>query len=100
MRCHWTGQAELGAGFLVVILGVAMLGCASNRVRLGLSIALCLAGILSLLFPSALIGGCMMETMPCKKISFPVIYLCSILTSAGAAVNSRYLFQKAKKERL
>ncbi|MHB9293080.1 hypothetical protein Holit_02199 [Hollandina sp. SP2] len=100
MRCHWTGQAEIGAGFLVVLLGGVVLGCASTKVRLGLSIALCLSGILTLLFPSTLIGGCMMETMPCRKAAFPGIYLCSLLTIAGAAMNSLYLFRQSKKERV
>ncbi|MDR0722790.1 MAG: DUF4418 family protein [Treponema sp.] len=100
MRCHWTGQAEIGAGFLVVVLGGAVLVCASSQVRLGLSIALGLSGILTLLFPSTLIGGCMMETMPCRKVAFPSIYLCSVLTIAGAGMNSFYLFRQGKKERV
>jgi hypothetical protein len=99
MRCHWTGRAEIGAGFLIVLLGASLLGCPSARVRLGLTMALCLSGILSLLFPSTLIGGCMMETMACRKVSFPALYLCSVLVIAGAAMNSLYLFRRAKKER-
>ncbi|MDR1030253.1 MAG: DUF4418 family protein [Treponema sp.] len=97
MQCHWTGQAEIGAGLLVVLLGGALLVFASIKVRLGLSIALCLSGILVLLFPSVLIGGCMMETMSCRKVAFPGIYLCGILTSATGAMNSLYLVRLSKK---
>ncbi|MDR3114112.1 MAG: DUF4418 family protein [Treponema sp.] len=100
MRCHWTGQAEIGAGFLVALLGGAVLLCPSTGVRLGLSIALGLSGILTLLFPGPLIGGCMMETMPCRKVAFPGIYLCGVLTIAGAAMNSCYLFRRNKQEGL
>jgi hypothetical protein len=98
MQCHWTGQAEIGAGIFVALLGGALFAFVSTKVRLGLSIALCLFGIVVLLFPGVLIGGCMMETMACRKVAFPALYLCGILTCATGAMNSLYLVRLGKKE--
>ena len=93
MKCHWTGQAEIGVGILVALLGVAIVFFSDNKVRLGLSIAVILSGILTLLLPTTLIGGCAMETMNCRSVTFPALTVISILTIAGFAANTVYLYR-------
>jgi hypothetical protein len=93
MKCHWTGQAEIGVGILVALLGGALIFFSDSKVRLGLSIAVILSGILTLLFPAMLIGGCAMETMNCRSVTFPALTVISVLTIAGFAANTVYLYR-------
>ena len=93
MKCHWTGQAEIGVGILAAILGCLMIFFPDNKVRLGLSIAVLFSGILALLLPTVLIGGCGMETMPCRSAAFPALTVISVLTVVGFAANTIYLYR-------
>jgi hypothetical protein len=94
MKCHWSAQAEIGAGSLIAALGIALAFFANAKIRLGLAIGVVLAGILALLIPHALIGGCAMHTMACRKIAFPAITVISILLLIGAGVYLAYLARK------
>jgi hypothetical protein len=96
MECHWTGQAEIGVGLMIALLGLALLFFSDSGVRLGLSIAALLSGILALLFPAVLIGGCAMETMQCRSVTFPALTVISVLTIVGFAVNTVYLYRARK----
>jgi hypothetical protein len=62
-----------------------------------LTIGIFLSGVLALLIPHALIGGCVMHNMPCRKIAFPAITVISILLLIAAALNGLYL-ALSKKE--
>jgi hypothetical protein len=94
MKCHWSARAEIGVGALIAALGIAFTIFASSRTRLGLSIGIFLAGVLALLIPHALIGGCPMHTMQCRKVAFPAITVIGILLLIGAAMNAVYLARK------
>ena len=95
MKCHWTGEAELGVGLLIVALGVLLLLFSSKQTRLGLSIAVALGGILVLLFPAVLIGGCPMNDMACQSVTFPALTVIGILTVIGFTLNSLFLLFSA-----
>jgi hypothetical protein len=92
MTCHWTGQGEIGVGGLIAILGCLMVFFSDNKVRFGLSVSVSLSGIPALLLP-VLIGGCAMETMSCRSVTFPALTVISILTVAGFAANAVYLYR-------
>ncbi|MDR0645379.1 MAG: DUF4418 family protein [Treponema sp.] len=95
MRCHWTAQAEIGIGGpLIAALGIALIVFADPKIRLGLTIGVFLSGVLALLIPHALIGGCPGHLMPCRKITFPALTVISILLLIMAAVNVLYLARK------
>jgi len=94
MKCHWTAQAEIGIGALIAALGIALTFFASAKTRLGLTISVFLSGILALLIPHVLIGGCPMDTMPCRKIAFPAITVISILLLISAGFYTAYLARK------
>jgi hypothetical protein len=95
MKCHWSARAEIGIGGpLIAGLGIALLFFANPKIRLGLTIGIFLSGVLALLIPHALIGGCVMHSMPCRKITFPAITVISILLLIAAALNGLYLARK------
>jgi hypothetical protein len=94
MKCHWSAQAEIGVGGLIAALGLALIVFAGPKTRLGLTIGIFLAGVLALLIPHALIGGCPGHSMACRKITFPAITVISILLLIGAAFNALYLARK------
>jgi hypothetical protein len=99
MRCQFTGQAEICVGFLICALGAALLVFSSRQAGLALSLAIMLTALLSLLFPSALIGGCMMETMACRRTVFPALTVIGAITIAGFALNALYLLGGIRKRR-
>jgi len=71
--CHWTAQAELGMGMLIVALGLCFIIFPDPRAQIGLTLGILFASILSLGLPYALIGGCIDTTMSCHKAAFPAI---------------------------
>jgi hypothetical protein len=94
MKCHWSAQAEIGIGALIAALGISLVFFTNLKTRLGLTVGIFLAGILALLIPHALIGGCPMHAMPCRKITFPALTVISILLLISAALNGLYLARK------
>jgi hypothetical protein len=94
MKCHWSAQAEIGVGALIAALGIALIFFANPKTRLGLGIGIFLSGVLALLVPHGLIGGCPMHSMACRKIAFPAITAISILLLIGSALYALALARK------
>jgi hypothetical protein len=94
MKCHWSAQGEIGVGALIAALGIALVIFTDPKTRLGLSIGIFLSGALVLLIPHALIGGCAMHSMPCRKIAFPAITVIAIMLLIVTALNTLYLARK------
>jgi len=85
-RCHWSARAEIGIGFLIAALGVCMIVFTETKTRLGLSIGVFLSGIIALSIPHALIGGCGMMAMQCRKVAFPALTVESVVLLVFSAV--------------
>ncbi|MDR0553259.1 MAG: DUF4418 family protein [Treponema sp.] len=94
MKCHWSAQAEIGVGGLIAALGIALAFFAAPKLRLGLAVGVFLSGVLALLIPHALIGGCGMAAMACRKIAFPSITVISILLLIGSGAYIAYLVRQ------
>jgi hypothetical protein len=94
MKCHWSAQAEIGVGALIAALGAALIFFVDPKTRLGLTIGIFLSGVLVLLIPHSLIGGCAMHSMACRKIAFPALTVISILLLIGSASYTLYLARK------
>ena len=100
MKCHWTAQAELGIGGLIIILGVLLLLLASKMLRLGIQIAIILQFAEAILIPSVLIGVCEGNHMRCHSLPWPVW---NVLGSAGilfGMLNAIYLWKEQKRSQI
>lgn len=91
MKCHWAGQAEIGIGIVIAVLGLFMLLAKSPLVRLGISLSLlAIAGLVAAI-PTLLIGVCPGEMMPCHMGTLPALLLLSAILFIIAAINAIYL---------
>jgi hypothetical protein len=95
-RCFWSARAEIGIGMLIAVLGITLLIFAETKVRLGLTIGVFFSSIITLCIPHALIGGCGMMTMACRRVAFPALTIIGIVLLVGSALNSFYLLSKEK----
>lgn len=100
MKCHWTARAELGTGLVIALLGLLMLIFRSAQIKLGLSIALGLNGILALLIPTVLIGVCGNVKMTCRSLTLPALVILASVVTIAAAANAFYLYHSNRKEQV
>jgi len=94
LRCYWSAQAEIGMGFLIAALGICMVVFNDPKTQTGLLIGIFLAGIIALFIPHALIGGCGMMTMQCRKVAFPALTAESVVLLVFSAVIAVYIEMK------
>jgi hypothetical protein len=97
LRCHWSAQGEIGVGALIAALGIALLIFVESNVRLGLTIGVGFSSVIALCIPHALIGGCGMASMACRRVAFPALTLIGFILLAGAAANAMYLIREEKE---
>jgi hypothetical protein len=97
MKCFWSGRAEIGIGLLILCGGVLLAVFRSPLARIGISVMTALTGVLALLVPTLLIGGCEMPTMPCRMATFPALDVLSVLTVAACAANAVYLWRRNRR---
>jgi hypothetical protein len=87
-RCHWSVLAEIGTGIIITALGICILLFLNEpKTRLGLSIGIFFTGIVALLIPHVLIGGCNMMSMRCRRVTFPVLSAVCIVLLLGTIIN-------------
>jgi hypothetical protein len=84
--CHWSAQAEIGIGLLIVALGACMMVFTDPQTHLGLAIGTFFASIIALAVPNFLIGGCDSLAMRCRRIAFPALTAESIVLLIFSAV--------------
>jgi hypothetical protein len=97
-RCHWSAQAEIGMGIILVGLGGCLLVFAERKTRFGLTIAVFLISVIALLIPHSLIGGCSMMSMACRRVAFPWLSVISIVLLVCAVANMFFLEGKPQKD--
>ena len=78
-QCFWMSQAEIGMGFLISALGFCFFVFTDPKIHLGMLIGVFLSGIVALLIPLTLIGGCADAAMRCHRIAIPALVVESIV---------------------
>jgi hypothetical protein len=79
MKCYWSSKAEIGVAFILIVTAVLYYFSKTTREKTILSILAIALGVVAILIPSVLIGGCGMKTMPCQKSTFPAYYVTSAI---------------------
>ncbi len=96
MRCNYTADVEIGIGILIALLGIVSLFITSSKVRLGISIAQIIIGILIILIPTFLIGVCKSKEMLCHMAALPFLIFIGFVTIMTSTVKFVYLFKKGE----
>lgn len=96
MKCSWAAKAEFGIGVLILFLAVLLLFTESREVRLGVSAALGMVGILSVMVAKVLIGFCggtCCSGCTCSPLTPPVMTGLGLLVAVVAFLNVFYLLR-------
>ena len=94
-KCRMTAQAEIGIGILVCIFGLALLIFTDPKVQIGMSTGALFAGIIVILYPYLLIGGCENPMMMCQRVGFPALAVEGSILILLSAFNACYLAKYA-----
>ena len=87
--CHWAGQALMGIGCVLGILGVLSLVC--RRAAFGVLLSALPVCILGILTPGTLIDLCHMSTMRCRMVMQPamiILFSAALLCALTGAILS------------
>jgi len=96
--CNYSAHAETGAGLIIAALGLCMMIYTDPKVRLGMVLGIFFAGIVSLLIPHALIGGCAGMAMNCRRVTFPILtFIGALVLVYSAFVAAVYLIPGKNK---
>jgi ABC-type uncharacterized transport system permease subunit len=93
-NCYWTGQASIGIGIVMVLLGIAYIFLANEQARAGVSIGVAASFLLLFLLANVFIGMSDMETMRCRTTTLPILNTISVLGFVLASVNVGYLLRR------
>ncbi|SHO45965.1 DUF4418 family protein [Anaerocolumna xylanovorans] len=96
MTCHWSVQAETGLGILLLLTGVFYLFAKGKEAKIFLSLQTIGSYVVGILIPAFLIGGCKSKDMACQSLTYPSLYLISIL-GILYSIGNLVFFHLAKK---
>lgn len=96
MKCHWTAQAELGIGALILLGGMILLISKRAETQRFLSMLTAGLGIAAISLPTWLIGMCASAAMDCRVGTLPAL----VILGGASLVISGLAFIMAKEEGL
>jgi hypothetical protein len=77
--CFYTAKAELGLGILIILGAIWLMAVKNPGQRSGIMAMQASAAVVGALFPTALIGVCASESMPCRAGTLPALVILSVL---------------------
>jgi hypothetical protein len=92
MKCHWTALAEIGVAVPLALIGLFNITSRRKETLRTINVLGLALGVMTILFPTVLIGVCKNPDMPCRMIELPTLILSGILVivaSLVAIVSSR-----------
>lgn len=98
MLCHWSTRAVSGLALFIIITAALYFFTQTSRERILLSISAATVGVIVILIPSVLLGGCSMKTMACQSTGFPGIYMVSVILILLSFLNILYQRTTNKNE--
>lgn len=100
MKCWWSVRAVTALGILLIVAGIFSLLFKEKAALAAISLYNIATSVMVILIPSVLIGGCMKETMPCRSLTFPAIYVMAgivILFNILFNIGNLFYLKKAGK---
>lgn len=89
MRCHWTAQAEMLLGALILIAGLIQAFAANPDARRALSQMVTFLGLAVVLTPIFIIPTCTNPDMACNVGTKPALLILGGLTILAGLIGSR-----------
>jgi hypothetical protein len=87
MKCHWSGLAEIATGVPLIAVGIMMILTRRKSNIYMLGVIGIIMGILTILFPSNIIGVCQTPTMLCNTAMRPALVVLGAVAIAASAVS-------------
>lgn len=98
MACHYTKQAEIGVGAIIIFSGIAVLVLGNELIRAGISLYQAAVAVLVVLLPAKLTGLCKMSEMSCRAKTYPGLIVIGVLLFVVSVAEFIYLFVKNGKD--
>ena len=86
MKCHWTALAEIGVAVPLALIGLFNITSKRKETLQTLSVIGLALGVMTILFPTVLIGVCVNPDMPCRMIELPTLILSGILVIVASLI--------------
>ena len=84
--CFWSIQTTLGLGMALAAMGMCIITFNDPQISLGLLMGILVSGLMSLLVPLVIIGGCEDITMACHTTAFPALTVVSSVVVVYSAI--------------
>jgi len=80
MRCHYTAEAEIVVGSMVVLFALMLIFTRRSESWMVIGLGEAALGVWAILVPVYLIGMCNSSTMECRTIAEPILIFEGLLT--------------------
>lgn len=98
MMCHWAGEVVFGLGVLLLILSIIHFISKKTEMKQGISIAIFLNSIFTMLVPGNIVHLCMKTTMRCHMVMKPFVMVVAGIIAVVAIVDFFMRRKCLKKE--
>ena len=79
MKCGWSARAETAMGALIMLAGGLIIVRGTPETRQAAGIFTVAFGVLVIVFPTILIGMCMLADHPCRQLTLPALEILGVI---------------------